>query len=82
MIMKNHKKLRNVKYWQNCPVCGDAKRFYFKDSTRHWKPYSVVRGYCGFRSAQALTKRSARKKWNKATNVVIVTEAKGVKKNA
>ena len=74
--MKSRKKRRNGKYWQNCPVCGDSKRFYFKDSTRHWKPYSVSCAYCRFRSEPAFTKRGARKKWNKATNVRIVDSAK------
>lgn len=80
--MRNRRKLSKGKYWQNCPVCGDTKRYYFKDSTRRWKPYSVSCAYCRFRSEPAFTKHGARKKWNKATNVVKVTEAKGAKKNA
>ncbi len=66
------KKRRRFKYWQPCPRCGDIKRYYFKDATRRWKPYSVSCAYCHFRSAPAFTKFGARRKWNKATSIVEV----------
>lgn len=72
--MKKRKKRRNGKYWQNCPVCGDTKRFLYKSTTLHWKPYSVSCAYCHFCTEPAFTKRGARKKWNKATNIHLVEE--------
>lgn len=61
-----------------CPLCGEKKRIIFTKQVfpREWKRWGVECLYCHCRKGPCLTKRGARRKWDKATNIVSVREVR------
>lgn len=56
-----------------CPICGERNNIYRCKSAMHkLKSWFFSCGYCRFHSKKAFTRWGARRKWNKATNVVDV----------
>lgn len=59
-----------------CPLCGEKKRIVITKTVfpKKWKKWGVECLYCHCSRSYYLTKGSAKRGWNRATNIVSVRD--------